>query len=369
MNYSINEQLLSFDRVLLRGDEVPALVKDSNGRYILQFYAPNAREVSFVIQEIERKCIKGSDGVWRTEYPLKTAMNFVQLRIDGVDVLTHLLPISYGYSKPYNYVALDTEEKMCEIRNIPHGCVRREYFFSKVTGEWDSCMVYTPYCYDTEVDKVFPILYLQHGHGENEVSWIASGKVNFIMDNLIAEGKAVPFVIVMSNGMVQTQDDKHGRYVDFRLFERKLFEDIIPFAESRFRAGGSRTMRAMAGLSMGSLQTCICGFTHPEVFYALGVFSGFVSDIITGSPLDVPDRGPGDNSHLEILNDSKAFARYFPVFFRAMGDKDPFWCYFEKDDKMLAEKGIQHIRKVYDGYHDWNVWRQCIYDFAQMIFK
>ena len=369
MNYNINEQKLGFDRVLPWEGQVPALVKEGD-KYFLQMAAPEAKKVSFVMNEEEFPCIREEDGVWRMEYPIRKGIQYVQLLIDDVPVITPLLPITYGYSRPYNYVALEMEnEDFYAIKDVPHGSVRREYFFSEVTGEWESCIVYTPYAYETETDQEFPVLYLQHGHGENEVGWTASGKVNFILDNLIAEGKAVPMVIVMSNGMVQTVNEKGERIVDFKLFEKQLLTDIIPYIEQKFRVGKTKKMRAMAGLSMGSLQTSITGFNHPEYFSSLGIFSGFVTDMIQGSLLDQVDRGASDNEHLKILDDPKAFTETFKVYFRAMGDVDPFWEHFEHDDKMLQEKGISQIRKVYFGAHDWNVWRMCIRDFAQLIFR
>ena len=213
------------------------------------------------------------------------------------------------------------------------------------------------------------MLYLQHGHGENEVGWTASGKVNFILDNLIAEKKAVPMVVVMSNGMVQTLNGNGKRIVYFRLFEKQLLMDIIPYAEEKFRIGRTKKMRAMAGLSMGSLQTSITGFDHPGYFSSLGIFSGFVSDMIQGSPLDMVQREVSKNEHMKILDDADMFNSIFDVYFRAMGDQDPFWEHFDHDDQILKEKGINQIRRVYPGAHDWNVWRMCICDFAQLIFK
>lgn len=368
MNYNINEQPLGFDSVLLWENQVPVLKKEGE-RYFLQIKAPDAKKVAFIIEETEHPCTMDEDGIWRTEYTVRLGIHYVQLLIDDAAVLTPLLPITYGYSRPYNYVTLEMEgEDFYQIKDVPHGSVRREYFFSQVTGEWESCMVYTPYCYE-EKDRDFPVLYLQHGHGENEIGWTASGKVNFILDNLIAEKKAVPMIVVMGNGMVQTNNGQGERVVDFRLFEEQLLTDIIPYIEKKFRAGKTKNMRAMAGLSMGSLQTSITGFMHPEYFSGLGVFSGFVTNIIEGSLLDQVERGPGNNEHMKILNDAEAFAKEFPVFFRAMGDKDPFWENFEHDDRVLGEKGIAHIRKIYTGTHDWNVWRMCIRDFVQLIFK
>ena len=367
MRYNTSFQPLAFDKVLPYEGQVDCLVYE-NGKPYLQIRAPKALEVQFRINEVEYPCHKDDDGVWKMPYTAEGAINYVQLLVDGVEVLTPMLPISYGYSRPYNYVELDAEDDFYGVKDVPHGSIRKEYFPSSVTGEWESCVVYTPPGYD-ESKETYPVLYLQHGHGENEMGWTAAGKANFIMDNLIEEGSAKPFVIVMNNGMVQTQDDKGQRVVDFKLFEDYLLKDVIPFVEKKFRVGGKKELRAMAGLSMGSLQTSIIGFTHPELFDALGVFSGFVTDIIQGSELDMPGRGPSDNKHLEILDESDRFNSLFKVFFRSMGDKDPFWQFFRHDDKMLEEKGITQIRNVYEGIHDWNVWRKSFRDFATLIFR
>ena len=367
MDYNTSFQTLAFDRVLPYEGQVECLVYE-NGRPYLQIMAKEASKVNFRYGEVNHYCEKNDMGIWKTPYTAEGAINYVQLIVDGVELITPMLPISYGYSRPYNYVEVRSGEDFYGIKSVPHGSVRREFFQSSVTGEWESCVVYTPPGYD-DVNEVYPVLYLQHGHGENEVGWTAAGKVNFIMDNLIAEGNATPFVIVMNNGMVQSLDDNGNRVVDFKLFEDYLIKDVIPFVESKFRVGGSKEKRAMAGLSMGSLQTSIIGFKHPELFSCLGVFSGFVTDIIQGSELDMPGRGPSDNEHLKVLDDSCKFNSLFDVFFRSMGDKDPFWENFAHDDKMLEEKCIKQIRNVYDGIHDWNVWRKSIRDFATLIFK
>ena len=396
MNYNRAEQALAFDRILPWEGQVPACEIQADGRAFLRLAAPEAQNVSVVIMDEEYPCTRREDGVWEMELPFRTGHHYVQFKLDGAEVLTPLLPISYGYSRPYNYVELPVPKKtgstgdrgdalsegQCgekleevsgddfyQIKDVPHGSVRREYFFSSVTGEWESCTVYTPAAYEEETDKTFPVLYLQHGHGENETGWTTAGKLQFILDNLIAEGKAVPFAVVMCNGMVQTVTEDGRRIVDFMLLEPQLLTDVIPFVEKKFRIGGSRERRAMAGLSMGSLQTSIIGFTHPEYFCALGVFSGFVTDMMQGTELDMVDRGPGNNEHLRILDDAQSFARTFPVFFRAIGDKDPYKNFFDADDQMLEARRITHIRRIYHGIHDWNVWRQCIRDFAQMIFQ
>ena len=137
-NYNLNEQLLAFDRVLPWEGQVPAFVREG-GNYYLQIAAPGAQSVSFLIEEKEHPCEKDEAGVWRTEYPVRKGIHLVQLLIDSVPVLTPLLPVTYGYSRPYNYVAMQMEdEEFYRIKDVPHGSVRREYFYSEVTGEWES---------------------------------------------------------------------------------------------------------------------------------------------------------------------------------------------------------------------------------------
>lgn len=365
----ITAQMLAFDAVLVPEDVPEVLVQDENGAYWLQIKAPGAAQVQLEINTDRYDLKKGEDGVWRVRLPITGGLHYVHLLVDGTLWLSPYLPISYGYSRPCNTIALPEEEgSFYRLRDVPHGKLIRDFFYSTVTQRWESCMVYTPPGYEEETQEVFPVLYLQHGHGENECGWSVSGKVPFILDNLIAEGKCVPFAAVMNNGMVQTE--KEGkRIVDFTLFDRYLTEDIIPFAERRYRVGRSKDKRAMAGLSMGSLQTSIAGFKHPELFSALGIFSGFLYDWIQGSEIDMVDRGSGDNSHLAFLEDQEKFDKAFRVFFRAIGDKDPFLQYFEEDDARCEKSGIRQVRRIYNGIHDWNVWRQCIRDFSQLIFR
>lgn len=365
----ITAQMLAFDAVLVPEDVPEALVQDEGGAYWLQIKAQRAAQVQLEINTDLYDFNRGEDGIWRLRLPLTGGLHYVHLLIDGTLWLSPYLPISYGYSRPCNTIALPEEDgDFYRLRDVPHGKLVRDYFYSSVTQRWVSCMVYTPPAYEEETEKIFPVLYLQHGHGENECGWSASGKVPFILDNLIAEGKCTPFAVVMNNGMVQRAAEGK-RIVDFTLFDRCLREDIIPFAEKRYRVGRTKDRRAMAGLSMGSLQTAIAGFRHPELFDSLGIFSGFLYDWIQGSELDMVDRGPGDNGHLAFLEDRDKVEKAFRVFFRAIGDKDPFFEYFKEDDLRCERSGIRQERRIYDGIHDWNVWRRCIRDFSQLIFR
>lgn len=370
MPQDLTSQALSFDPVLPWEGQEEAVTRREDGSIYLRIKAPQAKRVAFVIGEKEYDCVQDGQGVWGLRFPYRFGFHFVQLVIDGAEVLTPLLPIGYGYSRPYNFVSLEREgEDFYRLKEVPHGSVRREYYYSAVTDTWESCLVYTPPEYEEEAEREYPVLYLQHGHGENEVGWITAGKVNFILDNLLAEHRAVPFLIVMNNGMVLTENPQGKRMVDYQLFGSRLIRDVIPFIEQRFRVKKDKINRAMAGLSMGSIQTCLTGFCHPDYFAWLGVFSGFMHDFIQGSELDMVQRENSTNEHLALLEDKERFHREFRLLFRAIGEEDPFLNHFYQDDALCRDKGIRHIRKTYGGGHDWNVWRYCIYDFAQYLFR
>jgi len=365
----ITAQVLAFDAVLPPEGVPDVLVQDEEGAYWLRIKAPKAAKVQLEINTDLYDFKKGGDDIWCVRLPVTGGLHYIHLLIDGTLWLSPYLPIGYGYSRPCNTIALPEESgSFYGLRDVPHGKLIRDYFYASVTGRWESCMIYTPPCYEEAPEEIFPVLYLQHGHGENECGWSAAGRVPFILDNLIAAGKCTPFAVVMNNGMVQKKAGDN-RIVDFTLFDRYLTEDIIPFAERRYRVGRSKEKRAMAGLSMGSLQTSMAGFRHPELFSALGIFSGFLYDWIQGSEIDMVERGAGDNSHLAFLEDREKVAKSFRIFFRAIGDKDPFLEYFKEDDVRCEKSGIRQERRIYEGIHDWNVWRQCIRDFAQLIFR
>ncbi len=366
----MKDQGLSFDEVILPAGEPQPVIRGENGEYYIQIKAARARNVSFLVLDEEYPCEKTGEGVWRLKCPFDAGLHFVQLLIDGTPVLSPYLPIGYGYSRPYNYVTIPEEEdSFYDMRDVPHGEVRKNYFYSSVTGSWSGMIVYTPPSYEKERDKEFPVLYLQHGHGENEVGWTTAGRVNWILDNLLAEGKINPFLVVMNNGMVQTDVPNQGRVVDHTLFERRLMEDIIPFVETRFRVAKNKGNRALAGLSMGSIQASRTAFAHPGYFSGVGLFSGFMHDIMQGSELDMVDREASDQGHLRLLDDRERFREELRVFFRAIGNRDSFMDEFLADDRLCEEKGIACERRIYPGIHDWNVWRMCIRDFAQLIFR
>ncbi len=225
-------------------------------------------------------------------------------------------------------------------------------------------MVYTPPGYHKSAED-YPVLYLQHGHGENETCWTYHGKINFIMDNLLAQGRAKPCLIVMNNGMVPTEAD--GSFASRPwLFEPLLLRDCIPFIEANYRCKTDRLSRAIAGLSMGSMQASCISLHHPELFAWVGIFSGFVKK------LSQPD--PSPNDHLAALEDTSAVKDAYRLFYRAIGSQDFFGGIFREESEMLEGYGLgpaqwpAHREVFYEGVHEWNVWRDCAADFLPLLF-
>lgn len=334
-----------------------------NGDVSFRIFAPSSNKVEITSKAFTLELTKDADGYFTGILPydpIKAGPHSFDFVFDGVTLLYPYVPISWHRNRPVNYVDIpDTDTPYILVNNVPHGSVSREIFWSDVTGKWERCIVYTPPGY-MKNSEAYPVLYLQHGATENEVTWEYNGRVSSIMDNLIAEGKITPFIVVMNNGMLSLPgDDTYGSALG-----DMLIQDCIPFIEKTYRVKTDKWSRAMAGLSMGSMQTSRYGLTHPELFGYLGIFSGFMRYM-----------GPdADQSHLAILDNRELFAESYRVFFRCMGDKDSFISRFLEDDEICASKGLPELpnyyRKVYPNqFHEFGAWRRALYDFAQLIFR
>lgn len=337
-------------------------------RVALSFYAPSASSVTAAVgMELQVPLEKQANGLWlgQTE-PLGPGFRPVSFFVDGVEVLNPMAPLGYGACRPMNCVDVpDPQVPEADLTDIPHGTVSREYYKSRVTGRFESCLIYTPAEYSCS-GKAYPVLYLQHGHGENENCWVWQGKVNFILDTLIHEKKAVPMIVVMNDGMVTRPDPIRGRVLDAPVLEEMLLRDCIPFVESRYRVLPGKENRAMAGLSMGSMQTSLITLKHPELFAYAGIFSGFMHNLMR-----VPEER---EVHLDAPSQPD-FRQRYRVFYRAMGETDPFLQHFLDDDAMLEAQGLTqetwpaYTRRILPGSHEWRCWRICIKEFAQLIFR
>ena len=297
---------------------------------------------------------KDGEGFFCGTFMAPAGFSYADVVADDTVILSPYLPIGFGASRPINYIDVPVDgDAFYQPAEGAQGSVVRHYFPSSVTGEMESCLVYQPPHFDA--GKAYPVLYLQHGLGENEAGWMHQGRMNFILDRLIASGEAKEMLVVMCSGMVQ-MGDRH----DFVIFPEMLVRDVIPFIETTYCTKKDKWHRAMAGLSMGSMHTSMATLSHPELFGYAGLFSGFMHHL-----------WQEEQPHLKALDNPGKFAADYRVFFRAMGTSDPFFPHFEGDDALVEKKGVGAYitRRLYDGGHGWQVWRHCLRDFLPMIFR
>jgi len=243
----------------------------------------------------------------------------------------------------------DTERK-----DIPHGALTHETWDSKTVGKARGMLIYTPPGYSK--DKKYPVLYLLHGIGANEYQWGWAGKPNIVLDNLIAEGKAKPMIVVMPNGCAQMDDEPkgnaYGSAAAYGRFEQDLLEDLMPDIEKRYSASTKRNDRAIAGLSMGGGQSLNIGFAHMDVFGSIGGFSS------------APNTLPAD----QLIKDFK-LARSMKLIYVSCGTKDGLFGISQRTHKLLAANKVKHVWNV-DGFgHDRDTWSRNLYHFLQTVFK
>ena len=253
-----------------------------------------------------------------------------------------------------------------DVQDVPHGEVRIVYYYSKVDESWRPLMVYTPAGYN-ESKQYYPVVYIQHGGGEDHRGWMEQGRAAQIMDNLIAAGKAVPMIVVSSNSNVHSRNGGMGggySWQGMQTFRSELIENVIPFVEKTYRVKMDRKNRAMCGLSMGGGQSFYIGLRDPEVFANVGVFStGMFGGIQGASSFDLEKEVPG------MLTDTKTFNSLFDIFFLSCGEQDPRIEYTRSIVKKMRDGGVKVRFNSYPGDHEWQVWRKSLHEFAQYLFK
>lgn len=341
-----------------------------NGDIEIGIYAPNAGEVQVVFGirgDNPYPMTKGEDGVWKLHLaydPLFKGPKAFHFSVDGAEVVSPFCSQYYSHSKAINYVEIpDPDAPFVLMQDVPHGSVTTEYYWSNAQQTWQRCLVYTPpmYCEGGE----YPVLYLQHGMGENETSWVYNAKANHIMDNLIAEGKAVPFIVVMNDGMVHMEGDMERK--DGGALADNILKDCLPMIERKYRVKKDKWNRAIAGFSMGSMQACVIALSHPDLFSYVGLFSGFMRYLGADTSYET-------NRHLMLMDDRERFLKEFKLFYRSRGSEDFYQSFFIDDDKICSEHGYDkypnYERCIVEGYpHDWSVLRIQFHDFAQKLFR
>ena len=333
-----------------------------DGRVWFRFKAPpTAQTVILHLEPFEYEMQKDADGLWNVVVDdAKPGYRVYWMLVDGTEVEDPGSDIFYSNGYRSVLEVPSPGEDFYLAKHVPHGDVREHWFYSEVTGSFRRMFVYTPPGYEKDKGIRYPVLYLQHGAGELEMEWTHSGKANFILDNLIAEGKAMPMIIVMNNGFA-TRPSETGMSLTgnarWSAFEEMLINEVIPDIDASYRSIPDREHRAMAGLSMGGMQTFTIGLKQLNTFSYLGIFSG-VPNNYTDLLKDALGQGPAFNEKAKLL--------WF-----GCGTEEASFFNRQKELRDLLEKsGIKANYYISEGtMHEFHTWRRCLHEFAPLLFK
>lgn len=388
---------------------------DADRKVYFRISAPQAQSV--VVSLGNLALTKGEDGYWTgVTTPQDPGFHYYNIKIDGVQVADPSSEAFYGSSKLFSGIEVpEAGVDFYDIKNVPHGEVRSVWYFAKSTGEHRHAYIYTPPGYDKDINKKYPVLYLQHGMGEDRRAWSNQGRANFIMDNLIAEGKAVPFIIVTEDGGIangigggmgggrrpagagapagapgqapagapaqaaqprpqgQPQAAPQGApqgqrppgggmmggmgNMSFGDIAGVMISDLIPMVDANYRTLTNRESRAIAGLSLGGTQTYSISAANLDKFASIGIFS---------APFGFPGVETGYNG---LLAKPAEFNKQVKVFFVSMGSKEGASS-GRAIHEQLDQAGIKNVYYEAPGTaHEFQTWRKSLHGFAQLLFK
>jgi enterochelin esterase-like enzyme len=343
---------------------------NSEGRVRASISAPEANRIQLDIGGVKYDLIKDDKGIWTGESaPQDEGFHYYQLNIDGASVPDPGSLYFYGAGRWGSGIEIPAaDQEFYALRDVPHGQVSVKIYFSKITNAWRRCFVYTPPEYKKNDDTRYPLLYLQHGSFEDETGWSAQGKANLILDNLIAEKKAVPMIIVMDNGYASkpVADDTPVEKKRWNnAFEEVLIGEVIPMIDASYLTQPDREHRAIAGLSMGANQTMRIIMNNLDKFASYGGFSG-TSNYPSAEEIDPATFLDGKFSDGDLLN------KQIKVFWLGLGTKEPnpFPGSVGAFRKMLEKQGVRYVWYESQGTaHEWLTWRRSLHQYAQLIFK
>lgn len=352
-----------------QGKQYPQV--NSERRVRASISAPLAQRVQLDIGGVKYDMIKDDKGIWTGESnPQDEGFHYYQLNIDGASVPDPGTLYFYGASRWGSAIEIPAaDQEFYTRKEVAQGKLSQQYYFSKITNAWRRCFVYTPAEYEKNISDRYPVLYLQHGSGEDETGWAVQGKADVILDNLIAEKKAVPMIIVIDNGYAtkpsQTSQAVSGSRGWASAFEDVLIKEVIPMIDDTYRTISDRDHRAMAGLSMGANQTIQITMNNLDVFSHIGGFSG-TSNYPRTDAIDVETFMNGKFKNGEALN------KKIKLFWLGLGTKEPnpFPGSVGAFKAMLDKQGVKYVYYESPGTaHEWLTWRRDLYQFAQLLFK
>ncbi|WP_297099911.1 alpha/beta hydrolase-fold protein [uncultured Draconibacterium sp.] len=339
---------------------------NSEGRVRAQILAPEANNVRLDIGGVKYEMVKDENGVWTGESePQDVGFHYYQLNVDGASVPDPGTKYFYGAGRWGSGIEIPADDRnIYALKDVPHGLVSEQTYFSEITQSFRRCFVYTPAEYAENPEKRYPVLYLQHGSFEDETGWPGQGHANRILDNLIAANKAMPMIIVMDNGYAyKPQSSGGGRPA--MVFEEVMLNEIIPMIDKRFRTIADREHRAIAGLSMGANQTMRICMNNLDKFAYYGGFSG-TSNYPSSDEINVETFLNGAFKNGKSVNDQ------IKVFWLGLGTKEPepFPGSVGAFRNMLEKQGIDYVYyESPETAHEWQTWRRSLHQYAQLLFK
>lgn len=333
-------------------DEEASVTVQEDGTVTFYMYAPKAQTVAvsgmggYFSQDKIYLTPDGEGGFRKNVADFPAAMHYYLWYVDEVPVCNPKAGVNYGCFHVINTFDISSkEDNFYEMQSVPHGQIHICKYISAVNGHIKECYVYTPPGYEQNTDRKYPVLYLQHGVGENETGWVWQGRMNFIMDNLLAEDRCSQMLVVMCSGYAFTPEQDPVFFPGD--FDKELTDSVIPYIETEFRCIRNRWGRAVAGLSLGSAQATLSACKHPKLFSALGIFSGV---------------------GLHLFREYQ-IGQYMQIFMSCGSYEEGIHKEQERCQALLLARGNSCTQKVYEGFHEWKVWRESLYDFVQLLFR
>ncbi len=383
--------------------EYPRIEADS--RVTFHFKAPDAQKVQVSIANVPYDMVKGEDGVWiYTSEPQAPGYHNYWMVVDGAIVLDPGTNAFIGYGHMCNGFEIpEPGVDFYDLKDVPHGNVLIKNYYSKTAESWRHIYIYTPPGYDKNTSTRYPVLYLQHGGGEDERVWIEMGRTNLILDNLLAQGRVKPMIVVMETSAVGNAGGpppnrpaappagaapaRRPGIIGFAAgggaYGKLMINDLIPWVDSNFRTLTDKDHRAMAGLSMGGFMTAAVTMSNLDKFSYIGLFSGGTaagfgpggpgSPIPMGQPAPAPAKLDLKTIYSGAMADPAEFNKKVKVFFFSCGTLPPLENpdALKKHQEQLVEAGIanSYVYISPGTSHEWQTWRRSLYVFAPMLFQ
>lgn len=347
--------------------EFPRIYSDNKVEFKVK--ATDAKKVSILLDKSYNMTSDG-EGNWMViTAPQVPGFHYYSIGIGGLAVADPASQVFFGMSRMASGIEIPEEcVDYYSPQDVPQGALRSRRFFSKVTGEWRRAYIYTPAKYEKNQTKRYPVLYLQHGGGEDERGWAVQGKINIILDNMIAAGKVEPMIVVMNSGYavysgtpMPIQDTKARSSVNsFVAFEDMLIKDVIPMIDSTYSTLADKGHRAMAGLSWGGKQTIETTLNNSDKFSYIGLFSAAVGMVTPETDIKTLYNGAFSNP--------ETFNKKFKLLWMGIGSKEGPGT--KNIHEALSAIGVRNVYYESPGTaHEWLTWRRCFYHFAPLLFK